>query len=156
MRETSSIESGLAFVGSRLTSHLKPSWTPRTSKPSLIALIVAEEMTALMPGAGPPPTRIANLPADDIYPSSPELRSRDVRLGGKVRSDSTGEDFVWPDRFSCAAFRPGCRIGQILRCSLTDCLDNSENSLPGIHIFFFSRCGLRQSAGRSLIETPVD
>src|SRR5690348_6855414 len=42
---------------------------PRTSKPSLIALIVAEEITALMPGAGPPPTRIANLPADDIDPS---------------------------------------------------------------------------------------
>jgi hypothetical protein len=42
-------------------------------------LIVAEEMTALMPGAGPPPTRIANLPADDIDPSSPEFYSRDVR-----------------------------------------------------------------------------
>src|SRR5215475_10650442 len=107
-----------------------------TSKPSLIALIVAEEMTALMPGAGPPPTRIANLPADDIYPSSPEFYSRDVRYGGKVRSDSTGEDFVWPDRFSCAAFRQGCRMAQVLRYSLTDCLDNGENSLPGIHHLF--------------------
>src|SRR5262249_54382437 len=57
---------GLRRVAPRLTSHLKPSCTPRTSKPSLIALIVTEEMTALMPGAGPPPTRIANLPADDI------------------------------------------------------------------------------------------
>jgi hypothetical protein len=74
----------------------------------LIALIVAEEMTALMPGAGPPPTRIANLPADDIDPSSPEFYSWDVRYGGEVRSDFTGEDFVWPDRFLRGAFTARC------------------------------------------------
>src|ERR1041385_4818995 len=40
-------------------SHLKPSCTPRTRKPSLTASMAAAEMTALMPGAGPPPTMIA-------------------------------------------------------------------------------------------------
>src|SRR5215831_17812386 len=39
----------------------KPSSTPYTSTPSSTARIVAAPITALMPGAGPPPTRIASL-----------------------------------------------------------------------------------------------
>src|SRR5690348_1588312 len=35
---------------------------PRTSMPLLIASMVTELMTPLMPGAGPPPTIKANLP----------------------------------------------------------------------------------------------
>jgi hypothetical protein len=38
--------------------HSKPSRMPRTSTPSSWARIVAALMTLLMPGAGPPPTRI--------------------------------------------------------------------------------------------------
>ena len=41
---------------SRRTRCLNPSRMPMTSKPWLIASMVAAEMTALMPGAGPPPT----------------------------------------------------------------------------------------------------
>src|SRR5262245_15596254 len=37
---------------------LKPSWMPTTSKPERTARMVAAPMTALMPGAGPPPTRM--------------------------------------------------------------------------------------------------
>jgi len=39
----------------------KPSKMPVTSIPLLLASIVAEWMTPLIPGAGPPPTRIASL-----------------------------------------------------------------------------------------------
>ena len=42
-------------------SHSKPSRMPTTSTPSRRARIVAAPMTLLMPGAGPPPTRIASL-----------------------------------------------------------------------------------------------
>jgi hypothetical protein len=38
----------------------KPSRMPRTSTPSSWLRIVAAEMTLLIPGAGPPPTRIAS------------------------------------------------------------------------------------------------
>ena len=57
-RDTSSIASGRSADGSRRTRCLNPSRMPMTSKPWLIASMVAAEMTALMPGAGPPPTRM--------------------------------------------------------------------------------------------------
>jgi hypothetical protein len=37
-----------------------------TLKPSLMASMAAAEMTALIPGAGPPPTRMAKTLGDDI------------------------------------------------------------------------------------------
>ena len=40
--------------------HSKPFSMPSTSTPSSAARIVAAPMTLLMPGAGPPPTRIAS------------------------------------------------------------------------------------------------
>ena len=60
-RDTSSMASGRSFSALRRTRFLKPSWIPMTSKPSLIASIAAAEMTVLMPGAGPPPTRMPSL-----------------------------------------------------------------------------------------------
>ena len=57
-RDTSSIASGCSPDGSRRTRCLNPSRMPMTSKPWLSASMVAAEMTALMPGAGPPPTRM--------------------------------------------------------------------------------------------------
>src|SRR5688572_25433339 len=66
MRETSSIARGVSPVASRRTSRLKPSRMPMTSNPWFIAWIVAAEMTALMPGAGPPPTRIPRRRAESI------------------------------------------------------------------------------------------
>src|SRR5512138_1472909 len=39
--------------------HSKPSWMPRTSTPSSWLRMVAAPTTALMPGAGPPLTRMA-------------------------------------------------------------------------------------------------
>src|SRR2546423_1892361 len=59
IRETSSMRSGRTLEVSSRMSHLKPSCTPTTRKPSLIASMAAAEMTALMPGAGPPPTSMA-------------------------------------------------------------------------------------------------
>src|SRR5438874_8666873 len=44
------------------TRDLKPSRKPMTSMPWLMASMVTELMTPLMPGAGPPPTRRASLP----------------------------------------------------------------------------------------------
>ncbi len=60
-RDTSSMASGRSLSALRRTRFLKPSWIPMTSKPSLIASIAAAEMTVLMPGAGPPPTRMPSL-----------------------------------------------------------------------------------------------
>ena len=42
-------------------SHLKPSSQPSTRSPRFRASMVAAAMTALMPGAGPPPTRMASV-----------------------------------------------------------------------------------------------
>src|SRR6185369_10541505 len=42
-------------------SHLKPSSQPSTRSPQFRASMVAAAMTALMPGAGPPPTRMASV-----------------------------------------------------------------------------------------------
>src|SRR5688572_20560498 len=47
------------------TRFLNPSRTPRTSMPWLIASMVTELMTPLMPGAGPPPTTITSLPREE-------------------------------------------------------------------------------------------
>ena len=57
---TASIVSGVVWSMSPCISHSNPSRTPTTSIPSSAARIVAAPMTALMPGAGPPPTRMAS------------------------------------------------------------------------------------------------
>ena len=59
IRLTSSIVSGWTCSMFPCMSHWKPSRMPRTETPSSSARIVAALMTLLMPGAGPPPTRIA-------------------------------------------------------------------------------------------------
>ena len=53
--------SGITRDGSPSMSQRKPSWMPSTSVPERHARIVAAPITLLMPGAGPPPTRIASL-----------------------------------------------------------------------------------------------
>src|SRR5215831_21024156 len=60
MRDTVSIVSGRVWVESPCISHSKPSSQPTTSTPSSAARMVAAPITLLMPGAGPPPTRIAS------------------------------------------------------------------------------------------------
>src|SRR6266404_4740812 len=59
---TPSIESLTACSVSPLASHRYPSRMPTTLNPWLIPSMVAALMTPLIPGAGPPPTRIASLP----------------------------------------------------------------------------------------------
>jgi hypothetical protein len=59
MRETDSIVSGIVWVVSLSMIQRKPSRTPTTSAPERHARIVAAPITELMPGAGPPPTRMA-------------------------------------------------------------------------------------------------
>ena len=61
MRLTSSMVSGRTRSTLPCMIHSKPSRMPRTSTPSRTPRIVAAPMTLLMPGAGPPPTRIASL-----------------------------------------------------------------------------------------------
>src|SRR3989442_9243569 len=51
--------------------HSKPSRTPSTSTPSSRARMVAAPMTLLIPGAGPPPTRIASVLRSVIAVSLP-------------------------------------------------------------------------------------
>ena len=60
-RDTSSMASGRSFDGVAPDQVLEAVRMPTTSKPSLIASIAADEMTVLMPGAGPPPTRMPSL-----------------------------------------------------------------------------------------------
>ena len=59
MRLTLSIVSGVVWSMLPCISHSNPSRMPMTSMPSSCARIVAALMTLLIPGAGPPPTRIA-------------------------------------------------------------------------------------------------
>ena len=61
MRLTSSMVSGVTCSMSPCMIHSKPSRMPTTSTPSSRPRMVAALMTLLMPGAGPPPTRIARL-----------------------------------------------------------------------------------------------
>src|SRR6187401_672944 len=58
MRLTSSVESGLTWLTLSSMSHLNPSMIPTTSHPPRILRIVTALMTLLIPGAGPPPTRM--------------------------------------------------------------------------------------------------
>src|SRR5262245_20754088 len=61
MRLTLSIDSGMTCSESPFINHSKPSRMPMTCMFCSSARIVAAAMTLLMPGAGPPPTRIARL-----------------------------------------------------------------------------------------------
>ena len=60
IRLTFSMVSGLTWSRLPCMIHSKPFSMPSTSTPSSAARIVAAPMTLLMPGAGPPPTRIAS------------------------------------------------------------------------------------------------
>jgi hypothetical protein len=61
MRDVSLMVSSSIWLVSPSAIHLKPSLIPITSKPLLIASIVAALMTPFIPGAGPPPTSMASL-----------------------------------------------------------------------------------------------
>ena len=60
MRLTASIESGAHMLDVALHQPFEAVAHPTTRSPSSRARIVAAPMTLLMPGAGPPPTRIAS------------------------------------------------------------------------------------------------
>ena len=60
MRLTSSMVSGRTWSMLPCMIHSKPSRTPSTSTPSSAPRMVAAPITLLMPGAGPPPTRMAS------------------------------------------------------------------------------------------------
>ena len=60
MRLTAGMVSGVTWSMLPRMIHSKPSRTPMTSTPSRQLRIVAAPMTLLIPGAGPPATRIAS------------------------------------------------------------------------------------------------
>src|ERR1035437_2820373 len=62
--------------------YLKPSRKPMTSNPLLMPSMVAAAMTPLMPGAGPPPTKMPNLPLLLIN------LMQDARAPGKIQFHS--------------------------------------------------------------------
>ncbi len=62
MRLTSGAVSSITWSVSPCMIHSKPSRRPTTETPASSARIVAAPMTLLIPGAGPPPTRMASLP----------------------------------------------------------------------------------------------
>ena len=87
-RDTSSMVSGRSLSALRRTRFLKPSWIPMTSKPSLMASMAADEMTVLMPGAGPPPTRMPSL-----FPAFMDARILSAARHGVNRKRS--RDMIW-------------------------------------------------------------
>src|SRR6478736_6047095 len=81
MRDTVSISSGRTLLMSPRMMPEKPSRMPTTGMPSTHARMVAAPITLLMPGAGPPPTRIAILlsvmdPQPRLCPNRHSLRRR--------------------------------------------------------------------------------
>ena len=60
MRLVSAMVRGVTREVSPSMSQRNPSWTPSTSTPERFARMVAAPITLLMPGAGPPPTRMAS------------------------------------------------------------------------------------------------
>src|SRR5579883_3135539 len=80
---TSDTVNARVWVVSPATRFLNPSRTPTTSSPRLIASIVTDEITPLIPGAGPPPTTIASRPRDaefDMGRTPQAVRSADARV----------------------------------------------------------------------------
>ena len=61
IRLTSSMVKGVIRSTLPCMIHSKPSRTPSTSTPSSTPRMVAAPITLLIPGAGPPPTRMASL-----------------------------------------------------------------------------------------------
>src|SRR5437868_208204 len=67
MRLTSSRFSGRTSSTRPCISRSKPSRIPRTSTPCSSARMVAALMTLLIPGAGPPPTKMASFSLDTCF-----------------------------------------------------------------------------------------
>src|SRR6266545_2315389 len=88
MRETSVMSSSTTCSASPSASQRKPSKHPRARRPRLRASIEAAAITALIPGAGPPPTRIASVfmrPASSLHPldgGPPEQHRDEHEVGG--------------------------------------------------------------------------
>ena len=61
MRLTSSIERDLTWLTLPSMSHLNPSRMPTTSQSPRMLRIVTALITLLIPGAGPPPTKIPTI-----------------------------------------------------------------------------------------------
>src|SRR5438132_7970530 len=87
IRLTASIVSGRVWPTSPSISHSKPSSMPTTSRSSSPARMVAALMTLLMPGAGPPPTRMPRRPPGLTTRAS--FRARRLECAGQ-KADRAG------------------------------------------------------------------
>ena len=94
-------------------SHLKPSSQPSTRSPRFRASMVAAAMTALMPGAGPPPTRIASVFMGSGYATSCSISGRYWPERARPLSRARWWKALWP-----AAMRPG---SPFQACWAADC-----------------------------------
>ena len=94
MRDTPSMVSGRTCVTSPCISHSKPSSIPTTSTLSRRARIVAAAMTLLIPGAGPPPTRMPR-------------RCRSMRMPSPGPYDARTATPVWAWPFAMARLLRG-------------------------------------------------
>src|SRR5262249_42312815 len=114
MRLTSSIPSGTTCSTSPRMIHSNPSRTPTTSTPSSALRMVAAPMTLLMPGAGPPATRIASFFRWLIYSASRTWRLMLCRRGGtSARRRSrvvSGSRRLERDAARCGRERPAVRV----------------------------------------------
>src|SRR6184192_182547 len=107
------MSSGVTCSMSPCMIHSNPSRTPSTSTASSRARMVAAPMTLLMPGAGPPPTRIARVLRSVIVTGS--------ILGRHTRRDPGVEKLESrrPERVDeQAGARLALRVGQVDYCGL--------------------------------------
>src|SRR5262245_2179605 len=90
MRLVFSMVSARVWLRSPSMRYSKPSSIPTTSTPSSRARMLAAPITALIPGAGPPPTRMPSLPRSSMRrpPSRGESRAirRRVQPGPAARA----------------------------------------------------------------------
>src|SRR5438128_6169104 len=116
IRDTSVIESGRTCAVDPWMRCSNPSRIPITSQPEFTASMVAEEMTELIPGAGPPPHRMPILVFELAIGPLQRDRERDPGTVRHGRRGRTGLQPVPPTAFRHAGGEAQEWL-DLLRCS---------------------------------------
>src|SRR5687767_10897767 len=111
--------------------HSKPSRIPMTSMPSTSARMVAAAITLLMPGAGPPPTRIASFLGCVTAQSCLMARNAAACLIIAVPINQASDDRIFPPVVQSSCHRGDLHVPYVLRDHLTIHMDVGHGRVHG-------------------------